>query len=180
MKRYKFGSYVHRKSLRDSAVRALIMAEQLGKPLIVCELGVRRGDNAKVLLDHLPIEKLYLVDRKNMPEGEFSQYKEKCKFYVKSSKDVTDEDIPPECLDYLYIDADHRYESIKFDIKHWWHRVKPGGLIGGHDFHLVEDHPEPFGVTQAVEEFAKENGLKYYSVLPAYCEESTGNSDWWV
>ena len=39
-------------------------------------------------------------------------------------------------LDFVFIDADHSYESVVEDIQSWFPKVKNGGIIGGHDFHL--------------------------------------------
>ena len=38
-------------------------------------------------------------------------------------------------LDWVFIDAEHDYESVKKDIIAWYPKVKIGGMIGGHDFH---------------------------------------------
>lgn len=37
-------------------------------------------------------------------------------------------------LDFVYIDGDHRYESVREDIRLWRAKVCAGGFIGGHDF----------------------------------------------
>lgn len=53
-------------------------------------------------------------------------------------------------LDFVYIDADHHYEAVSRDIDHWLPKVKPGGVISGHDY---AEFPEVgFGVIQAVTE----------------------------
>jgi len=39
-----------------------------------------------------------------------------------------------ESIDFVYIDANHRYEDVCDDIKAWLPKVKDGGLIGGHDY----------------------------------------------
>lgn len=51
-------------------------------------------------------------------------------------------------LDFVFIDASHDYESVKADIAAWTPKVKPGGMVLGHDW-----NPERFpGVIQAVTE----------------------------
>lgn len=50
-------------------------------------------------------------------------------------------------LDFVFLDADHVYESISKDIEAWLPKIKPGGILAGHDY--VPIHP---GVIQAVDE----------------------------
>lgn len=38
-------------------------------------------------------------------------------------------------VDVVYIDADHKYESVKADITNWLPKIRKGGLICGHDYH---------------------------------------------
>lgn len=58
-------------------------------------------------------------------------------------------------LDFVFIDADHRYIATLNDCRAWVHKVKPGGWIGGHDYARFRDN----GVILAVEQFAEERGL---------------------
>lgn len=37
-------------------------------------------------------------------------------------------------LDFVFIDAGHTYSEVKEDIKLWARKVKPGGLLAGHDY----------------------------------------------
>jgi len=60
-------------------------------------------------------------------------------------------------IDFVYIDATHEYESVRDDIAAWWPKVKPGGLLAGHDF--CEGHPITAGVVRAVREFALASNL---------------------
>lgn len=61
-------------------------------------------------------------------------------------------------LDFVYIDADHRYKSVKKDIIKWEKKVKPGGIISGHDYGQ-KDWP---GVKIAVDEWIKSKSNKLY------------------
>lgn len=36
-------------------------------------------------------------------------------------------------VDAVYIDADHTFEGIEYDLEHWKNKIKPGGFIAGHD-----------------------------------------------
>jgi len=48
-------------------------------------------------------------------------------------------------LDLVYIDANHAYEHVIEDIRDWLPKVKPGGIIAGHDYNME-------GVSRAVTE----------------------------
>lgn len=40
-------------------------------------------------------------------------------------------------FDIVYLDADHRYQSVKRDILNWYPKLKPDGLFIGHDLEVV-------------------------------------------
>lgn len=40
-------------------------------------------------------------------------------------------------LDMVFIDSDHRYSAVCKDIQCWVRKVKPGGIIAGHDFEFT-------------------------------------------
>lgn len=56
--------------------------------------------------------------------------------------------VEDKSLDFVFVDADHSYEACKKDIQAWLPKVKPGGIMTGHDL----DWPT---VRQAVEEIFK-------------------------
>lgn len=64
-------------------------------------------------------------------------------------------------LDFVFIDAAHDYDNVLADIRAWRGKVKPGGVLAGHDYHQTWP-----GVVQAVEsEFgtsAGSHGLCWY------------------
>ncbi len=52
-------------------------------------------------------------------------------------------------LDFVYLDGDHDYAPFLADLKAWWPKVKPGGVVAGHDWikdgwHLNEQPFEAF------------------------------------
>jgi len=59
-------------------------------------------------------------------------------------------------LDMVFIDANHSYESVQADVAVWTLKVKPGGIIGGHDY----NHPRFPGVRQAVVEAFGEKAIE--------------------
>lgn len=74
-------------------------------------------------------------------------------------------------LTFVYIDANHRYESVKEDIAAWWPKVRHGGVLCGHDMYRRDDDGQLADVQRAVLEFA------YLTQLPVWV---TPCSSWWV
>jgi len=56
-----------------------------------------------------------------------------------------------ESVDFVYVDADHRYESVIKDLLAWWPKVKTGSYFGGDDF--TKGHPD---VIRATRDFFKD------------------------
>lgn len=54
-------------------------------------------------------------------------------------------------VDFLYIDASHSYEGVLRDLRAWYPKVKPGGLIAGDDWCFAD--AREFGVRNAVLDF---------------------------
>ncbi len=52
-----------------------------------------------------------------------------------------------QSLDFVFIDASHEYEHVRADLLAWKPKVKPGGILAGHDY--GQDFP---GVVRAVDE----------------------------
>lgn len=128
--------------------------DNLGKDLIVAEIGVWHGDNAEELLRDLPIKRLVLVDP-------YKEYKAEgvnpiTQASLNEARDHAMRLVPPDGrvvwflmtsveaatqlreaqFDYVYIDANHNREFVRKDIEAWWPLVKKGGVMGGHDCDL--------------------------------------------
>lgn len=73
-------------------------------------------------------------------------------------------------LDWVYLDADHERKAVEADLAAWYPKVRPGGLVAGHDYIV---HPD-FGVVEALSKFCANHG---YTV--SLVEEGTAGSDRW-
>ena len=99
-----------------------------------------------------------------------SAYGTRARFLRLSSQDAPAE--LPE-LDFVFLDADHSYPAVSADIPRYWAKVKPGGILAGHDYDYPTTGREKFGpdVKRAVDEFSAAEGLAL----------STGSDYvWWV
>jgi hypothetical protein len=56
-------------------------------------------------------------------------------------------------LDFVFVDASHKYGCVRSDIRLWWPKIRVGGWLGGHDYSV--EYP---GVLNAVNE-RFENGV---------------------
>lgn len=81
-------------------------------------------------------------------------------------------------IDFLFIDGDHRFESVLLDLKIWVPKVRPGGLVMGHDI----TGPWGAGVKKAIETYAQEvKGLPEVHVGKVYSftGKQTTECFWW-
>lgn len=61
--------------------------------------------------------------------------------------------IPDSSLDFVYLDADHSYQACSAELEAYYPKVRPGGILAGHDY-LDGELPEGvFGVKRSVDEF---------------------------
>ena len=58
---------------------------------------------------------------------------------------------PDEGVDFCFIDGDHSYASVTADLGTWWPKIRPGGIIAGHDYR--QNDSWLVGVTPAVHNF---------------------------
>ncbi len=75
-------------------------------------------------------------------------------------------------LDFVFIDADHNYESVKVDIAAWRSKVKPGGILAGHDY----GNSQWPGVKQAVDEALGDRVVR----VPASTRATGPTTDAWL
>lgn len=157
--------------------RAYEILSRLGKNPVGAELGVFRGSLSRRLLTrkdlHLTMVDSWGVYRPGYAEsGDLfaTRIAEEHESARRSAEEVTEfasdrraiigkdtiaaaDDVAEQCLDFVFVDADHSYEGCKADIEEWVWKLRPGGLLCGHDY-AHPDYPL-WGVKRAVDEFAE-------------------------
>ena len=63
------------------------------------------------------------------------------------------ERIPHHSMDFVYLDARHDYRSVASDLAVWIDKVRPGGVLCGHDYMDADASDADFGVKAAVDDF---------------------------
>jgi len=69
---------------------------------------------------------------------------------------------PDESLDTVYVDGNHAYESAMADFDGWWAKIKPGGVLGAHDYWNDTTAPAWGEVKRVVQDWSKKMGLKFH------------------
>src|SRR3990167_7294613 len=59
---------------------------------------------------------------------------------IKKTSVEAAKDFPDGSLDAVYIDAEHDEDSVRQDIQTWRPKIKPGGILSGHDYVLPHIH----------------------------------------
>jgi|CXWL01.1.fsa_nt_gi predicted O-methyltransferase YrrM len=135
------------------------------------EIGVCSGHYSEILCQNIPGLKLFAIDNWNNPrntrrENQLGSLesitKKKLAPYkatiIKKDSQAAAKKFVDESLDFVYIDADHTYESVKNDIHAWVKKVRKGGIVAGHDYYVFRSGNR--GVIDAVNEYVKEHKIK--------------------
>ena len=141
----------------------------------VAEVGIGYGTHAKYLLKTTNVEKLILVDptkyypndgfatdimnmEAEIPGNNFNElydlinkklspWNNRYRWFRKESLTITQDEVPDESLDCVFVDGDHSYEAVVKDLPFWWKKIRSGGQLLGDDYWMPQ-------VAKAVHEFA--------------------------
>ena len=135
---------------RGNTQGLLDLINQLPSDIIMAEIGCYTGQSTELFLKSNKVKTLYAIDiwkdtldlfKSKWPDHSFSEVEEafdkrlqdfknvvKLKMTMKEAKDS----LP--LLDFVYIDGNHHYEFVKEDIKNSLSKLKPNGIISGHDY----------------------------------------------
>jgi SAM-dependent methyltransferase len=162
------------------------------------EIGVAQGEFSRVLLDAIKPRKLHLIDPwehqtredyntdgNNVDDAsQESRYRAVAARFAKEigegrvvmhraySQDIADEFADGQ-FDWIYIDGLHSYDGVCSDLEHYKSKLKPGGILMGHDYTNHQRAQQmQFGVVQAVNEFVAREGFTFLTltqeIFPTY------------
>ena len=117
---------------------------------LVAELGSAGGATSAHLIRYCPqIERIYTIDiEKPEPGRDAIDGVDRVEF-VHSTSVAAAEMFPDKMFDLVFVDADHSARAVFADLEAWEPKVKPGGVLSGHDYGS-HNHP---GVKPAVDFF---------------------------
>lgn len=138
------------------------------------EVGVEQGEYSEVLCRENPDATIYLVDpwqayrgyQNHVSQELWGEWLEKTKIRLepftnwriirKFSMDAV-RDFRDGELDFVYIDANHSLPNVINDIIEWARKIRPGGILSGHDFweHSSRSQGTPVHVVYAVWAYIK-------------------------
>ena len=156
------------------------------------EVGVGYGDFTRHILSTLKPDNFIAIDsfgitpdtepwgRTHLKDNQCSHFDYYCKQFEEPIKEGKMKvykglswdmlaQLPDYSIDYLYIDADHTYESVAKEISVLKNKIKPQGIIQFNDYTLFDQNAlMPFGVPKAVHEFMMEEQYEmlYFCLHP--------------
>jgi hypothetical protein len=156
------------------------------------EIGVFEGEYSEQILTHWKGQRLYGIDpfwnftweeyrdgsnRANMESTmlkclkRMAPFEDRFNLIRQKSVDAAKQ-FPDETFDLIYIDGNHSYLSVRDDLGAWWPKLRVGGLLGGHDFVMIDNPSLLCEVPKAVNEFVAEHQpMKLVT---------TGDTSWWT
>jgi SAM-dependent methyltransferase len=144
------------------------------------EIGVERGRYSEVLCRENPGVELFCVDawkayrgyRDHVDDKKLQRFYEEAQerlapynvtFVRKFSLDAV-KDFADASLDFVYIDGNHDFQHCTNDIAEWGKKVRPGGIIAGHDYSRYR-WPNRIHVVQAVNGWTDAEEVKPWFLL---------------
>lgn len=160
---------IHVRNCKLLLDRAALLRE-LPKAGVVAEIGVDSGNFSEQILAATQPATLHLVDTwgsDRYHSGLMDNIQQKFadriaagtleihrKLSIEGAADFAD-----GTFDFIYIDTNHMYETTRDELLAYEPKMKPGGIIAGHDYSMGNwvDHLR-YGVVEAVHEFCIKRG----------------------
>jgi predicted O-methyltransferase YrrM len=165
---------------------ALLMNEMGVK--IGAEIGVCYGTYSETLCKAIPGLKLYGIEFGEPYRG-YSDMRSWSTF--NKFKEQSKTKLAP--FDFVYIDANHEYSFVFDDITEWTKKVKPGGVVYGHDYDsyairtLIDGRTivkgpmrKDWKVKQAIHDYTEQNNITTWYLLGLFKDLARDHARSWM
>jgi hypothetical protein len=158
---------------------------------IVAEVGVFKGNFSQRILEVISPQRLHLIDpwvhqkiplwKRRTDEDHLDFLRDvqrKFQGEIQDRRAIIHQGFsvdvlalfPDDYFDWVYLDGDHRYATVRAELALCDRKVKPSGLILGHDFIKPElyppEHHSRLGVVPAVRDFCNSSAWKLVFQTP--------------
>jgi len=139
-----------------------------------CEVGVCKGQHARVLLKLNKNLKMILVDpwgpyerlsqekadaRYEICKNNLKNFEDRITYIRMESMDAVSQ-IEDGSLDFVYIDGLHTFDAVMLDIIFWTKKVRSGGIVAGHDYYAFYQT----GIIDAVNTYTKAHNINEWYI----------------
>jgi hypothetical protein len=138
------------------------------------EVGVCKGQHARAMLRRNKNLKLLLIDpwtpynrlSKEKADARYKlcvknllPYEDRIKYMKMESMEAARK-VKDESLDFVYIDGLHEFDPVMMDLIMWSKKVRPGGIVSGHDYYSFYQS----GVIPAVNSYTRAHNINEWYV----------------
>ncbi|TWT46787.1 class I SAM-dependent methyltransferase [Botrimarina hoheduenensis] len=161
------------------------MIRALPHNAVVVEIGVNQGEFSQTILSKTSPRKLHLIDcweehhegldyphdgfyaKQADHQSNFDLVRQRFAGPIATGQVAVHrgysvpmlETLADASIDWVYVDANHSYEAVAAELAVLLRKVKPGGVIAGHDYISTPYWKERnYGVVEAVDEFCWRHG----------------------
>ena len=162
---------------------------------IGAEIGTGTGTNALTLKRNNPDCELYCIDSWAVYDGihdltdaqKLKEWQANARHRLKPYEDIhiinklsmdAVKDFDDNSLDFVYIDANHEWPYVTQDLFYWSKKVRPGGIVSGHDYLKGQRADGLVHVREAVHSYAEAYHIKPYFVMDECSLERAGSFLW--
>src|SRR5574343_437710 len=117
----------------ETPAKFLEVGVAFGKSLVyTCHEAIRAGKAEGIefyAVDHWPSDDGYNAFKRNVMQAGIAGMVKP----IRCASTLASAMFEDNSIDFILIDADHRYEAVKSDIARWIGKVRRGGLVAMHD-----------------------------------------------
>ena len=159
------------------------------------EIGTGRGSYATILARYNPKCRIYCIDpwetynglsdwtNQSVLNEHFTSAKSRLskfpevRIIKKYSMDALKK-FPDNSLDFVFIDANHAFPYVAQDVYFWSQKVRPGGIVSGHDYLKVPREDGHVQVREPVSAYVEAFNIKTWFVVDEGSAKRCGSWFW--